>query len=145
MGTPTDPPRLPARVPEFREHTEADPMESNASYQLRMLLIRRYSYLTLKFTNPFVSDSGHWEARWNGGHAEGITQDAMLQKVLAELEDCGSDGHLWETVGEQRDPINSDNVLLRQRLACVFCDPKERVITIYHPGRTVLESSRVIP
>jgi hypothetical protein len=138
-------PRLPTRVPEFREHTQESPADSNASYKLRMLLIRRYYYLTLKFTNPFVSDSGHWEASWNGGKVQAITQTEMLTKVLAELEDCGSDGHIWETFGEKRDPTNSDNLLLSQRLFCVFCDPKERVRTIFHPNPTVLESSRQIP
>ena len=127
----------------MRRETDGESAESNASYKLRMLLIRRYWYLTLKFTNPFVSDSGHWEARWNGGDVEAMTQSEMLTKVLAELEDCGSDGHLWETIAEQRDPKNSDNLLLSQRLVCVFCDAKERVMTIYHPHRTVLESSRM--
>jgi hypothetical protein len=108
-----------------------------------MLLIRRYYYLTLKFVNPFVSDSGHWEARWNGGQVEAMTQTEMLTKVLAELQDCGSDGHLGETFGEKRDPTNSDNLLLSQRLICVFCDPEERVMTIYHPHRNVLESSQL--
>jgi hypothetical protein len=34
-------------------------------------------------------------------------------------------------------------LLLSQCLVCVFCDPKERVMTIYHPHRTVLESSQL--
>src|ERR1700722_18280876 len=63
-------------------------------------------------------------------------------KSLRELEDCGDGGHLWETLREKRDPTNSDNVLLAQRRRCVFCDGKERVIAIYHPGPTV-ESSRL--
>jgi hypothetical protein len=46
---------------------------------------------------------------------------------------------LWQTVGEKRDPINSDNVLLTQRLKCAYCDERERVITVYHPNPTVAE------
>jgi hypothetical protein len=134
---------LPLRVPALREHEQEPPIDSNTLYKLRTLLIRRYFYLTLKFTNPFVSDSGHWEASWNGGEVEAITQTEMLTKVLAELEDCGSDEHLWESIGEQRDPTNSDNLLLSQRLVCAFCDPKERVLTIYHPHRTTVESSQL--
>ena len=108
---------------------------------MRMMLIRRYWYLTLKFSHPFISDSGHWEASWNGGHVEAITEAELMVKALEALEDCGSDGHLWEMAGEKRDPSDSDNLLITQRLTCVFCDERERVITIYHPGPTATESS----
>lgn len=107
-----------------------------------MMLIRRYSYLTLKFSNPIISESGRWEASWNGGGTTGDTENALLAKVLEELEDCGSDGHLWETTGEKRDPANSENVILTQRLACAYCDEKDRVMTLYHPNPTVVESSQ---
>jgi hypothetical protein len=119
------------------------PIDPSAPYAMRMMLIRRYWYLTLKFSHPFISESGHWEASWNGGQVEAITEAEMLAKVLEALEDCGSDGHLWETFGERRDPADTDNVLLAQRRVWFLCDPKERVITIYHPGRTVAETSRL--
>jgi hypothetical protein len=125
------------------EECSPAPIDPNAPYALRMILIRRYWYLTLKFSHPFISESGHWEASWNGGNVEAITEAEMLEKLLELLEDCGDEGHLWETVGEKRDPINSNNVLLAQRRACAFCDEKDRVITIYHPGPTVLEGSRL--
>jgi hypothetical protein len=109
---------------------------------MRMMLIRRYWYLTLKFSHPFFSESGHWEASWNGGDVEAITEAGLLEKLLEVLEDCGDEGHLWQTIGEKRDPIYGDNVLLTQRRVCAFCDDKERVISIYHPGPSVVESSR---
>jgi len=118
------------------------PAGLNAPYALRMMLIRRYRYLTLKFSNPVISESGRWEASWNGGSAAEDTETALLAKVLDELQDCGDEGHLWETTGEKRDPINSENVILTQRLACAFCDEKERVITLYHPNPTTTESSQ---
>jgi hypothetical protein len=117
------------------------PVDLNAPYSLRMMLIRRYWYLTLKFSNPIISESGRWEASWNGGNAEENTEAELMAKVLELLEDCGGEGHLWETIGEKRDSTNSDNVLLTQRLTCVFCDEKQRVIIIYHPNPTVVESS----
>jgi hypothetical protein len=33
------------------------PADLNAPYVLRMMLIRRYRYLTLKFSNPIISES----------------------------------------------------------------------------------------
>ena len=126
------------------EDNSLAPIDPAAPYALRMMLIRRYWYLTLKFSHPFISDSGHWEASWNGGgNVEAVTEAELLEKVLEVFEDCGDEGHLWKTIGEQRDATNDDNVLLRQRRVCSFCDEKERVIAIYHPGRTVFESSRL--
>jgi hypothetical protein len=118
------------------------PAGFNAPYALRMMLIRRYRYLTLKFSNPIISESGPWEASWNGCNAAEDTETALLTKVLDEFQDCGDEGHLWETTGEKRDPTNSNNVILTQRLACAFCDEKERVITLYHPNPTTTESSQ---
>jgi hypothetical protein len=119
------------------------PIDPDAPYAIRMGLIRKYWYLTLKFSHPFISESGRWEATWNGGEAAEDTEDALLRKVFELMEDCGSDGHLWKTIGEVRDATAADNVILTQRCVCVFCDPKERTITIYHPHRTVLESSQL--
>jgi hypothetical protein len=110
-------------------------------YALRLMLIRRYSYLTLKFWNPLVSESGRHEAFWNGGNAVAGTGAELLAKVLEALGDCGGDEHSWETMEEERDLANSDNLLLTQRLTCVSCGEKERVITIYHPSPTVIENS----
>ncbi len=118
------------------------PAGLNAPYALRMTLIRRYWYLTVKFSNPIISESGRWEASWNGGNAAEDTETALLSKVLEEFQDCGGEGHLWETTGEKRDPGNSENIILTQRLACAFCDEKERVITLYRPSPTTTESSR---
>jgi hypothetical protein len=33
-----------------------------------------------------------------------------MAKVLEGLEDCGGEGHLWEAVGQIRDPASGDNV-----------------------------------
>jgi hypothetical protein len=114
-------------------------VDIEAPFALRMMLIRRYWYLTLKFSHPFISDSERWEASWNGGHAVADTEAELMTKTLEALEDCGDDNHLWQTVGEIRDPTNHDNVILTQRLKCAFCDERERVITIYHPNPTVAE------
>lgn len=118
------------------------PIDPNAPYALRMMLIRRYWYLTLKFSNPFISDSGHYEVSWNGGRCVEDTEAELMTKVLEALEDCGDENHFWKTVSEKREPVNRDNVLLVQRLECVFCDERERVITIYHPHSTIAESYR---
>lgn len=112
------------------------PIDPDAPYALRMMFIRRYWYLTLKFSQPFISESGRWEASWNGGHAVADTEDDLMVKALEALEDCGDENHLWVTVSEKRDPVNSDNVLLTQRLECAFCDERERLISIYHPNPT---------
>lgn len=107
-----------------------------------MMLIRRYSYLTLKFSSPVISESGRWESSWNGGRGTiADTEGGLLARVLEELQDCGAEGHWWETTGERRDPVNGEYVILTQRLACAYCDEKEQVITLYHPGPTAAESA----
>jgi hypothetical protein len=116
------------------------PIDSTAPYALRMMLIRRYWYLTLKFSHPYISESGRWEASWNGGNTEADTQHELLAKTLEELEDCGGEEHFWKTIDEKRDSANSDNVLLTQRRICDFCDAKVRVISIFHPNPTAIES-----
>ena|SRR5579859_7970330 len=115
------------------------PIDPSAPYALRMMLIRRYWYLTLKFSNPYISESGRHEASWNGGSAVADTETELMSKLLELLEDCGDERHLWETVSEQRDPVNSENLVLTQRLKCAFCDERERVICIYHPNPTAGE------
>jgi hypothetical protein len=117
------------------------PRDPSGPYALRMTLIRRYSHLNLKFSTPIVSESGKHEASWIGGNAAADTEAALLEKVLEAMGDCGSDGHLWESRSEKRDPLNNDNVLLTQTLTCVFCDERERVIPVYHPHPTVAEES----
>ena len=115
------------------------PIDPSEPYALRMMLIRRYWYLTLKFSNPYISDSGRHEASWNGGHAVADTEPELMAKVLENMEDCGDDGHSWITESETRDPIAHDNLLLTQRLKCAFCDERQRVITVYHPYPTIAE------
>jgi hypothetical protein len=110
-------------------------------YALRMTLIRRYSHLNLKFSTPLVSESGKHEASWIGGNATAGTEAALLGKVLEGMGDCGSDGHLWESRSETRDPVDKDYILLTQTLACAYCDPRERVIPVYHPYPTAAEGS----
>ena len=90
------------------------PIDPSAPYALRMMLIRRYWYLTLKFSNPFISESGRHEASWNGGEAVADTEAELMVKVLELLEDCGDEGHLWVTASEKRDPVNSENLLMTQ-------------------------------
>jgi hypothetical protein len=118
------------------------PLDPSEPYALRMTLIRRYWHLVLKFSNPYVSDSGRHEASWIGGNVVADTEDELLAKVLEAMGDCGDEKHLWVTESEKRDPVNRDNVLRTDRLECVFCDERERVITIYHPHPTLAEEDR---
>jgi len=117
------------------------PPDPSEPYALRITLIRRYSHLNLKFSNPLISESGKHEASWIGGDAAADTAAELLEKVLEAMGDCGGEGHLWESRSETRDPVNNDNVLLTQSLTCAFCDERERVITVYHPHPTVAEES----
>jgi hypothetical protein len=100
-GSTPPPPDHPAwRNPNHRTHLKEPqmqekppplaPIDPSAPYALRMMLIRRYWYLTLGFSHPFISDSRHWEASWNGGQVEAITEAEMLAKALEALEDCGA-------------------------------------------------------
>ena len=108
----------------------ADP---STSAGLRLLLQARYQHLVLKFTPPIVSDSGLYEASWIGGKAESGTEEDLLRIVCEELQDCGTARHDWKTKSEIRDPNNEDNILRTQRLQCVYCDTRERVITVPDP------------
>ena len=101
---------------------------------LRIMLQARYQHLVLKFTVPPVSESGMFEASWTGGKAEADTEEELLRIILEELQDCGTRKHDWVTRTEKRDPGNPDNILRTQRLECVYCDPRERVITISSPS-----------
>jgi organic radical activating enzyme len=60
----------------------------------------------------------------------------LLALVRAAMGDCGGEGHLWVTEDISRDPADSDNVLISQRLTCADCPAQERVITLHHPQPT---------
>jgi hypothetical protein len=121
------------------------PLDPAAPYALRMTLIRRYWHLVLKFSHPYVSDSGRHEASWVGGNAVAETEAELLTKVLEAMGDCADEKHLWVTESEKRDPANRDNVLCTQRLECVFCDERERVITVYRPHPILAEEDTADP
>jgi hypothetical protein len=97
---------------------------------LRIMLAARYRHFALTFNAPSVSEK--FEASWNGGSAVADSEGELLDKVLEELQDCGSQRHDWVAVSEKPDPNNDDNVLRTQRLDCIYCDSRERVITV--PG-----------
>jgi hypothetical protein len=42
-----------------------------------------------------------------------------------------------------RDPADSDNVLISQRLECTDCPAQERVTTLYHPLPTPAEARNI--
>src|SRR5450756_3095299 len=88
------------------------PPDPSEPYALRITLIRRYSHLNLKFSNPLISESGKHEASWIGGNAAADTEAALLAEVLEAMGGCGSDGHLWGSRRETRDPLNNDNICL---------------------------------
>lgn len=122
------------------------PMEDDdgqpAYYAARSTLAARYGHLVLKFTHAYLSDSGQHEASWIGGAARADTEHELLALVRAAMGDCGGDGHLWVTEDIKRDPADSDNALIIQRLKCPDCPQQERVITLYHPQPTLAEASQ---
>jgi hypothetical protein len=98
---------------------------------MRIMLWARYQHLRLKFTMP--PESEKFEASWNGGNSVEDSEDDLIAKVLEELQDCGSQRHDWVTTGEKPDPGNDGRILRTQRLECIYCDTRERVITISGP------------
>ena len=84
--------------------------EQSAYQAARAALTARYGHLVLKFTPAY-----------------------LLALVRAAMGDRCGEGHLWVTEDINRDPADSSNVLISQRLACVDCPERERVITVYHP------------
>ena len=101
---------------------------------LRIMLQARYQHLVLKFAVPLVSGTGLFEASWIGGQAEAKSEEELLRVVLEELQDCGDKRHDWIAKSETRDPVNPDNILRTERLECVYCDSRERVITVFQPA-----------
>lgn len=58
----------------------------------------------------------------------------MAHLTVCDLcPNCGSERHDWVTVSDKPDPNNPDNILRTQRLECVYCDSRERVITVSSP------------
>ena len=102
----------------------------------RSALTARYGHLALTFTPASLPASGQHEASWNGGTASAGTEHELLALVRAAMGDCGGEGHLWVTEDISRDPADSDNVLISQRLTCADCPEQERVITLHHPQPT---------
>jgi hypothetical protein len=92
------------------------------------MLAARYRHLALNFNA--LSASEKFEASWHGGNAVADSEYELLTKVLEELQDCGSERHDWVTTGDKPDPNNPDNILRTQRLECIYCDSRKRVITI---------------
>ena len=99
----------------------------------RATLTARYGHLVLTFTPASLSASGQHEASWAGGAVSAGTEHELLALVRAAMGDRCGEGHLWVTEDINRDPADSSNVLISQRLACVDCPERERVITLYHP------------
>jgi hypothetical protein len=114
--------------------------QQSAYYAARATLAARYGHLVLKFTPPYLSASGRHEASWVGGAVSAGAEHELLALVRAAMGDCGGEGHLWETEDINRDPADSDNVLISQRLTCADCPEQERVITLYHPQPTPAEA-----
>jgi hypothetical protein len=113
--------------------------EQSAYCAARAALTARYGHLALEFTPASLSASGQHEASWAGGAVSAGTEHELLALVRAAMGDCGGEGHLWVTEGLSRDPADSDNVLISQRLECADCPEQERVITLCHPQPTPAE------
>jgi hypothetical protein len=107
----------------------------------RAMLTARYRHAALTFTAPPQSESGLFEASWDGAQVEADSEDELLRLVLEELQDCGTEAHDWVAVSQAPDPLNTGITLLTQRLQCVYCDSRVRVITVpaYAPGATADE------
>jgi len=101
---------------------------------MRTMLEARYRHIALTFTDPALSESGLFEASWTGGRVEADSEEELFRTLLEELQDCGSQRHDWMTVTDEPDPLSQDNTLRTQRLECVYCDARERVITV--PARS---------
>jgi hypothetical protein len=106
----------------------------------RATLTARYGHLDLTFTPAAQSGSGQHEASWAGGAASASTEHEVLALVRAAMGDCGGEGHLWVTEDIQREPADSDNVLITESLTCADCPAQERVITLHHPQPTPAEA-----
>jgi hypothetical protein len=100
----------------------------------RAMLTARYQHAALTFTAPPQSESGLFEARWNGGQVEPDTEEELFRTLLEELQDCGSQRHDWITVSQAPDPLSPGALLRTQRLHCAYCDTRERVITVPAPS-----------
>src|ERR1019366_3303622 len=100
----------------------------------RATLTARYGHLALTFTPASLSASGQHEASWAGGAVSAGLEHELLALVRAAMGDCGGEGHLWVTEDINRDPADSGNVLISQRLECADCPAQERVITLHHPS-----------
>jgi hypothetical protein len=122
-----------------------DDDDQSIYYAARATLTARYGHLVLKFTHAYLSDSGKHEASWAGGTVTAATEHELLALVRAAMGDCGADDHLWVTEDITRDPTDSDNVLIIQRLKCPDCPAQERTITLYHPQPTPAEASQQEP
>jgi len=96
----------------------------------RAMLTARYQHVALTFTEPPLSGSGLFEAKWNGGQVEADTEEELFRTLLEELQDCGSQRHDWATVTDKPDPADPAKTLRTQRLECAYCDPRVRVITV---------------
>jgi hypothetical protein len=103
-------------------------------------LTARHGHLALTFAPSSVSASGQHEASWAGGAASAGTEHELSVLVRAAIGDCGGEGHLWVTEDINRDPANSDNVLISQGLACAGCPAQKRVITLHHRQPTPAEA-----
>jgi hypothetical protein len=96
----------------------------------RAMLTARYRHAALTFTGPPQSQSGLFEASWDGAQVEASSEEDLLALLLEELQDCGTEAHDWVTLSEAPDPLSPGIVLRTQRLQCIYCDPRERVITV---------------
>jgi hypothetical protein len=103
---------------------------------LRTWLEARYRHLALTFSVPPASEK--FEASWNGGSAVEDSEAELLDKVLEELQDCGTAKHEWVFVSEVPHPDDPNSAQRTQQLECVYCDSRKRVITV---SRLVLVAS----
>jgi hypothetical protein len=102
--------------------------DTSTAAGMRLMLWARYRHIELRFTTE--PDSGKFEASWDGGNVVAGSADELFARLREELRDCDSQRHDWVTVSEKPDPNNDDSILRTQRLKCISCDSRERVITV---------------
>lgn len=67
------------------------PIDPSLPFAARMELIRQHWGRVLKFSHPFFSDSGRWEATWMpDGHAVADTEAELVEMVRKAIENESS-------------------------------------------------------
>jgi hypothetical protein len=71
----------------MEETQQFAPIDPALPFAARMELVRQHWERVLKFSHPFFSDSGQWEASWMPGcHATAGTEAELVEMVRKAIE-----------------------------------------------------------